>query len=78
MGCTGIFREGGGGQISILKIIGGGGGGHTNFLFSMNITTATSISAYMDLLATRSVQVHESIWVQLSSCKAGSTSITGS
>ena len=33
-----------------------------NFLFSIHITTATSISAYMDLLATRSVQVHASIW----------------
>ena len=29
-------------------------------LFRMHITTATSISAYMDLLATRSVQVHAS------------------
>ena len=57
------FSARGGGQISILKIFiwGGGGAPHffsiyvqvsLNFLFSMHITTGTSISAYMDLLAT--------------------------
>ena len=66
-------REGGRGQISILKVIGGWGGGapllfsldvqvSLKLLCSMHITTSTSISAYMDLLATRCVQVHASIW----------------
>ena len=56
---------GGGGQISNLKII----GGHHFFNLYVQVSlnffvwhAAASISAYMDLLATRSVQVHTSIW----------------